>query len=174
MGETIKAIEEAFRIYHERKSATPLRVPLEVEEAIVLYMPSFLKGFRGSGALGLKVVSVYARNPGRGFSLIYATYLLNDPQVGEPLALMEGSYLTGVRTGAASAVAAKYLARSYAEALSLIGAGFQAFFQTWAISKVRGLKAIYLYDQAAERAEELARRLKSELKVESKAVGSVE
>lgn len=174
MEETIEAVEEAFRIYHEGKSVTPLRVPLEVEEGIVLYMPSFLKSFRGSGALGAKVVSVYAGNPERGLPLIYAAYLLNDPTSGKPLALLEGSYLTGMRTGAASAVAAKYLARSDAEALGIIGAGFQGSFQARAISKMRSLKSIYLYDQVARRSEELAKRLRSELRVDSEVMDSPE
>lgn len=172
MEEMIEGVEGAFRIHHEGKSVIPLRVPLEVEEGVVLCMPSFLKGFRGSGALGVKVVSVYARNPGRGFPLIYATYLLNDPQIGKPLALMEGAYLTGMRTGAASAVAAKYLAQGDARALGIIGAGFQAFFQAWAISKVRNLKSVHLYDPAAGRVEKLAERLSSELKLDSKVMNS--
>ena len=174
MEEAIEAVEGAFRLYHEGKSITPLRVPLEAEGGITLYMPSFLKDFKGSGALGVKVVSVYTGNPKRGLPLIHAAYLLADPATGRPLALLEGAYLTGVRTGAASAVAAKYLVREGSMSLGIIGTGFQAFFQAWAISKVRGLKAVHLYDQVPERAEGLARRLNSELKIASRATDSAE
>jgi len=163
MGEAIEAVEEAFRLYHEGRTVTPLRVPLETTGGVILYMPSFLEGFRGPGALGVKVVSVYSGNPGRGLPLIYAAYLLNDPATGEPLALLEGSYLTGVRTGAASALAVRYLSREDSASLGIIGTGFQAFFQVWAISLVRKLERVLLYDQVGAKAEELAGRLSSEL-----------
>ena len=171
MDEVIAAVEDAFRAYRQGEAQAPLRLSLEVEGGQVLYMPA---SFKGPPALGAKVVSVFEENPQRGLPLIYALYLLHDPASGAPLALMEGSYLTGVRTGATSAVAARYLAREDAEYLGIIGAGFQASFQARAISRVRKIKRVYLNDRIRGRAEGLAEKLGTELGIEAKVMDSPE
>jgi alanine dehydrogenase len=75
-----------------------------------------------------------------------ASIILNDPKNGMPVALMDGSYITALRTGAAGAVAAKYLAREDAVTLGVVGAGIQAVYQIAATSKVRKLKSIAVAD----------------------------
>ncbi|MFQ5793959.1 MAG: ornithine cyclodeaminase family protein [Candidatus Bipolaricaulia bacterium] len=173
MEEAVAALEEAFRLYHEGKAAVPLRLPLETPRGVVLYMPAFLRDFRGAGALGGKVVSVYPGNPQQSLPLIHALVLLNDPATGRPLALMEGAYLTGVRTGAASAVAAKYLARPQVKCLGLIGCGFQAFFQVQALCVVRPIERVVLFNRDPARAWDLKHRLEAELGLSAEVVEEV-
>ncbi|MGQ9602529.1 MAG: ornithine cyclodeaminase family protein, partial [Candidatus Bipolaricaulia bacterium] len=148
--EVISAVEEAFRAYQQGGVEVPLRSPFKTGKGMILYMPALLPNFRGSAILGTKIITVFDRNPQKGLPLIHALYLLFDPTSGRPLALLEGSYLTAMRTGATSAVAARYLARAEAESLGIIEAGYQAFFQAWAISQVRRIERAYLYDQVAE------------------------
>ncbi len=176
MEAAVEAIEEAFRAYHRGETKAPLRVSLEVEDAEgqVLYMPALLNSFRDSKALGAKMVSVFNKNPAKNLPLIYASFLLNDPTTGKPLALIEGSYLTGMRTAAASALACKYLARNEAQVLGIIGAGFQAFFQIEALSTVRQINKVLIYDQIREKSEQLAERLKTKLHLDCELAHSAE
>jgi alanine dehydrogenase len=91
-----------------------------------------------------------------------AVIVLNDPKTGMPLALMDGTWITAMRTGAASAVATKYLAKKEAKTLGVVGAGFQAITQIAAISKVKKLKEILVYDIREEAIEKLAKVLAKE------------
>ena len=83
---------------------------------------------RPSGTAGIKWVNVHPDNRQHGLPTVMATILLNDPATGKPLAVMDGTYVTDMRTGAAGGVAAKYLAKSVAT-VGLIGSGQQAWTQ---------------------------------------------
>jgi ornithine cyclodeaminase/alanine dehydrogenase len=147
MEEVIEAVEAAFTDYAQGRWVIPSRTHFTLPEGIMLYMPSFLSpGTEGKGILGAKLVSVFPGNPEKGLPLIYGLYLLYDPSTGRPLALIDGVYLTGIRTGAASAVATKYLSRKDSRALGIIGTGVQAGFHLMAILAVRELEVCYLFD----------------------------
>jgi alanine dehydrogenase len=122
-------------------------------------MPSFSKRFLMAGT---KIVNVHPQNQKKGLPSVMAVIVLNDPKTGMPLALMDGTWITALRTGAASAVATKYLSRKDAKTLGVVGAGFQAITQIAAISKVRRLKEILVYDIREEAIERLARVLAKE------------
>ncbi|HNS52971.1 MAG TPA: ornithine cyclodeaminase family protein [Anaerolineae bacterium] len=146
IGDAIGAVEEAFGQYQEGNTLLPLRTTLPVPEhrGAVLLMPAFIKG---SGALGAKVVSAYGENPAKyGLPTIMATIVLNDPRTGEVLAIMDGAFLTAMRTGAASGVATKYLARTGATTVGILGAGVQARTQLSAICAVRPIAEARVYD----------------------------
>jgi len=96
---------------------------------------------------GLKWVNVHPGNPGRGLLTVMAKILLNDPDTGLEFADLDGTHITDYRTGAAGGVAARYLARSDASRLGLIGAGAQARTQVAAILKVRPIQEIVVYDR---------------------------
>ena len=97
----IRAVESAFARYARGEAVVPSRLPLTAEEGgLLLVMPSSLAGT----ALGAKLVSVYPKNRERGLPTIFATYILMEPGTGRPLALLEGGFLTGIRTGATSAL----------------------------------------------------------------------
>jgi len=156
MADVIEAVEKGFREYKTGHCAVPVRMPVKIEKAqgIFLFMPSYLER---EGSFGTKIVSVFPRNLRLGLSTLQSVYLLNDPTTGEFLALMDGVLLTGMRTGATSAVATKYLSRKNAETLGIIGTGAQAMFQAEAICNVRPIRRILVYDKEPERAKNFSR-----------------
>lgn len=158
MEEVIEALEEGFREVKEGRSLVPIRFRLEVKEykGEFLFMPAYLSGLRQSGT---KMVSVFPQNPSKGKPTIYGIYLLSDPSTGEPLALLEGATLTGLRTGGASGLATRYLAKGEAKRLGIIGTGFQAFFQVRAIRAIRPIEEVWAYDKDPMRLKEFSQRM---------------
>ena len=149
MEEVIDAVEEGFRSCAGNDYNTPVRLPLEVpdQNAVVLYMPAYLTKPQ---TLGAKVVSVFPDNPSRKLPVIIGTYLLHDAATGELMAIMDATYMTGIRTAAASAVATKYLARDDVETLGIIGAGVQATYHIEALCCIRNFNRILVYNRTPE------------------------
>jgi len=145
MKEAIRIVENAFLSYSSGKALIPVRTQIKIphEDGISTYMPGYIEG---SGALGLKIVSVFPKNREKNLATINAFILLIDQQTGVPLAGLEGSYLTALRTGAACGVATNYLAKKESSTLAIIGAGFQAITQLEAVVSVRDIKSVYIYD----------------------------
>lgn len=161
MEVAIEAVEQAFRLHAQGQSVMPIRGAAETDQGILLTMPAALQGEQSG--MAVKVVSVFPKNVDKNLPLIHASVLLNDAETGQPLALMEGSYLTGLRTGAASGVAAKYLVTEDVKVLGVIGCGYQAFFQVWALSCVRSFDRVVLFNRSQSKAETLKQKLESEL-----------
>jgi ornithine cyclodeaminase/alanine dehydrogenase len=169
MEEVIEAVEAAFTDYAQGRWVIPSRTHFTLPEGIMLYMPSFLSpGTEGKGILGAKLVSVFPGNPEKGLPLIYGLYLLYDPSTGRPLALIDGVYLTGIRTGAASAVATKYLSRKDSRA------GVQAGFHLMAILAVRELEVCYLFDWMEDRARRFTEDYSDKLGVNLEVLSSAD
>lgn len=164
MEEAIQAMEDAFRQHALGQVTLPLRTSIAVPEhrGLDLIMPAYVAG--EGGGLGLKVVSVYPDNPAKhNLPTILATVLLQDPRTGALLAILDGTYLTAMRTGAAGGVAARYLARPDARRAGLFGAGVQARTQLLALCHVRPIEEAWVYDpileSASRFAEEMGERL---------------
>jgi len=154
----VDALDEAFR----GGLAAPPRhhhtLPVEGEpDATHLLMPAW-----GGGALGVKVVNVFPGNGARGLSAVQGVYLLQSGRTGETLAVMDGTRITLWRTAAASALAAKRLARSNARRLTLVGAGALAAFLARAHASVRPIREIRIWNHRPAGAEKLAARLMAE------------
>ena len=164
MEEVLEALAKGFREVKEGRCVVPVRFHLVVEEfqGQFLFMPAYLSGLKQSGT---KIVSVFPHNPSKGKPTIYATYLLSDPSSGELLALMEGATLTGIRTGGASGLATRHLARRDAKVLGIIGTGFQSFFQVRAIQAVRPLEEVWAYDVDPERLRNFCERMAPHIQV---------
>jgi alanine dehydrogenase len=106
-------------------------------------MPAYI-----DGAAGVKWVSVYPNNWRQNLPSIMATIILCDPNTGCPLAIMDGTHITNIRTGAAGGVAVKYLARGDSSVIGFIGAGIQARTQLLAISEVLPkIREVKVFDQ---------------------------
>jgi ornithine cyclodeaminase/alanine dehydrogenase-like protein (mu-crystallin family) len=152
MGDAIAAVRQAFIELSAGRAVVPLRghVPIASQEAALLAMPGYLPAQHG---LGAKLVSVFPRNPSRGLPTIFATVVLLDAETGEPAALVEGTYLTALRTGAAGGVAADLLARRDAGIVALFGAGAQGRTQLEAVCAVRPVTQIRVVDARAGAAE---------------------
>ena len=121
----IDALERGFADYAAGRSRVPPRSSVPVtDDGILLLMPAV-----DDVAVGTKIVTFYAGNQARGVPTIYGTYILMDGATGRPLALLDGTFLTGLRTAAASALAARFMARKDSRTLVCFGAGVQAGFQ---------------------------------------------
>jgi len=134
MPAAIDAVAAAFVELSGGQATVPLRLPIgqPQHDAITFFMPAHLTH---SNALGLKVVSVFPHNQQRhGLPSIHALVVLLDAETGRPLAAMDGTYLTALRTGAGSGAATRALARPDARVLALFGAGAQAPHQAHAVS----------------------------------------
>jgi ornithine cyclodeaminase/alanine dehydrogenase len=164
MPDVIDAVEHAFVLHAQKKSVMPIRSMTQTNNGLLLTMPAALEDETQS-ALALKAVSVYADNAKQNLPAIHAAVMLFNAQTGQPLALMEGGYLTALRTGAVSGVAAKYLARDDSKTLAIIGCGVQSYFQAWAIACVRSIQQIKLFNRTIEKAEQLAEKLQRELNI---------
>jgi ornithine cyclodeaminase/alanine dehydrogenase len=162
MGEAIEAVEGAFAQLRRGKVVMPTRSTIMLPEynGSISFMPSYLEE---SKAQATKIISIYPDNPKKGLPTTAAWIVLNDPETGQIMAFMDGTYLTGVRTGAVSGVAAKYLAPKDAKVAAVFGAGAQARNQAWAAATVRKLDEIRVYDPikpAVNRfAEDMEKRL---------------
>jgi ornithine cyclodeaminase/alanine dehydrogenase-like protein (mu-crystallin family) len=118
-----------------------------------------------------KINANFPGNPARGLPTIQGVAALFDAADGRLLALLDSPELTALRTGAATAVAARYLARTEASRLLLCGAGRQAFAQAAALAAVRPLARVWVHDLDVARAARLAARLAAQLGCEARAVG---
>lgn len=156
--EVLEVLEIGFREVKEGRYVIPVRFHFEVEEyqGQFLFMPAYLSGLKQCGT---KAVSVFPQNPSKGKPTIFASYFLSDPTTGELLAIMEASILTGIRTGGASALATRYLARDNARVLGVIGTGFQAEHQVKAIKAVRPIEEVWAYDVDRQRLEKFCHNL---------------
>ncbi len=145
MGDCINVVEQAFAELSEGTAVLPLRTAITPPEGLSLYMPAYLKKM---GALACKVVTVYKNNPSKhNMPTTIGKVLLQDPETGNVICIMDGGYLTAVRTGAASGVATKYLARKdKGQTAGIFGAGVQAKMQLWAIAEVLNLSKVLVYD----------------------------
>lgn len=128
----------------------------------LLLMPAALDD-GGVQTLGTKVVTYYGGNRARGHPTIYASYVLMDGASGRPQALLEGTVLTGIRTGAASALAARHLARPDARRLACFGAGVQAAFQVRCLAAVLPLESVAVVGRDPARARAFCAALAREL-----------
>jgi len=159
MGEAIEAVQEAYIQLSSGQAVVPLRTPVPVErrDAVTLFMPAYLAD---SDALGAKIVSVFAGNPALGLPLIHAVVLVVDAKTGQPTALMDGTYLTALRTGAASGVATSLLARAEARVAAIFGAGVQARTQLEAVCTARSIEKVWVYDPVPEFAAAYVREMR--------------
>ena len=146
----VEALAEAFR----GDVAVPVRhhhtIPHESADATLLLMPAWTES--GSRYVGCKVVTVFPANVQAGKPSVYGQYLLMSGDSGEPLALIDGRVLTAWRTAAASALAARYLAREDAAHLVMVGAGALAPHLVRAHASVRPIKRVTLWNRTQSKA----------------------
>jgi len=153
MEAAVAAVESAFAAFGGGDATMPPKIYLSIEdhEGDFRAMPARL-----GGSAGIKWVNVHAHNRKRfGLPTVMAVYVLSDPANGFPLALMDGTSLTALRTGAAGAVASKYLAASEPRTISFIGCGVQAHTLHAAHRVVFGDFETLAHDRSSDRAAEL-------------------
>ncbi len=161
MSAAMDAVSAAFAQLSSQQAQVPLRPHLSIPpaEGLALIMPAYLAG---SNALAVKLLTLFPHNlEQHHLPTINALVLLFDTSNGLPVALIEGSALTALRTGAASGVATRLLARNTASVLALFGAGAQALPQAWGVCEARSIKRIWLMNRTRANAEHLAETLRN-------------
>jgi alanine dehydrogenase len=161
MKDAIAIVRDAFAQLSTDQATVPLRVPVPIEkhDGVTLFMPAHL---RTSDALAVKIVSVHNQNPSKGLPLIHALVVVIDAATGKPLAIMEGGYLTALRTGAATGVSTDLLARREAKIAAIFGAGVQGRSQLLAVAAVRKLERVYVYDAVPGQADRFVREMRGQ------------
>jgi alanine dehydrogenase len=154
MGDVIKVVEEAFRMCGEGKGKMPAKVYLSVEQGDFRAMPAALPG-----CAGMKWVNVHPGNPSRGLPSVMAVLIYSDRETGYPLAIMDATEITAYRTGAAAAIASKYLARPDSHTVGVIGAGYQAYTQILAHAELFNPISISASDISKAAVDRLAQSL---------------
>jgi ornithine cyclodeaminase len=160
MTKAIDAMKAAYAALSDGRAEVPLRarLPIPRHDALSLFMPAFVEQATGE-ALAVKVVSLFPKNPERGLAYIQAAVLVMEPDTGRPLALLEGSSLTAIRTGAAGGAAVDVLARPDSRVVALFGAGVQGKTQLEAACTVRKINKAWVFDVDPGRASALASEL---------------
>jgi len=170
--EALKVVERAFQLQAEGKVIMPPKLYLD--------LPAYHGDFRAmpayvDGSAGIKWVCAYPDNPNQGLPSVIATIILSDPKTARTLAIMDGTYITAVRTGAAGGVAVKYLARKDSSVIGIIGAGQQARTQLLAISEVLPqIEEIRVFDQNRDVSLKYVEEMKAKLNVNIRSVESIE
>lgn len=152
MQDLIPVMEKALIDFSAGKVVQPVRTSFEVEpyDGYFFLMPAYGEG------LGVKIVTLYYNNVERGLPAHYATIFLLDPETGAPLAVMDGTLITEMRTAAVSAAATKLLAPVDARILAIIGSGVQARSHFKAMSLVRDFEEVRVCDRTPEIAQRFA------------------
>lgn len=159
MKTAIDVMRTAFAAVSDGRATVPVRLGLETGHGVSLFMPAHLPD---SGDAAAKVVSVMPGNAALGLPVIHAVVLVLDPVTGRPLALMDGTWLTALRTGAIGGLAAELLSRPESSVVALFGAGVQARTQIEAVRCVRDIREVRVVSARGESAELLAEDLRAD------------
>lgn len=161
MATIVDALEDMFR----EKGAGRIEMPPKpgihpLPDAFIHAMPAYVPSV---GAAGMKWVAGYPQNQARGLPYISGLLILNDPQTGVPICVMDCTWITAVRTGAATAVAAKYLARDDATSVGILACGVQGRTNLEALACVRPVSHVKAYDIDREVAERFGAQMGAHL-----------
>ena len=164
ISDVLYVVEDAFRMWGEGKGNMPAKSYLLLEHGDFRAMPAALPG-----CAGVKWVNAHPHNPSRKLPSVMAVIIYNDPETGYPLAVMDATNITAYRTGAAAAIASKYLARRDSHTIGIIGAGRQAYTQILAHAELFDLSSINVFDISEAAVDKLIRSL-SEYSIKSRSI----
>ena len=160
----IEADKEALKNYSDGGSDIPLRTVIDVDKdssSTAIFMPGYIKD---KNALGMKIIDIYPDNIEKGFVTSPSTMILIDKDNGFVKAILDGTILTRLRTGAVSGAATEVLSNEDARSFLLIGTGGQAGTQLEAVLAVRDIEEAFVFDVNYERAEAFAKEMNEKLK----------
>ena len=181
MAATMDDIEEVFRLHAAGDYVLPEKIALYWDELRpgeegdhVNIMPGYLGG--RFHVVGLKTIAAFPRNPvERKLPRASALVVLHDTETGLPLAVMDGTLISAMRTGAVTGVATKYLAREDVTQVGIIGAGVQCHTQLMALQVARpGIQQAIIFDIRRDRAETLAAEMGQRLDLDIRVADSAE
>jgi alanine dehydrogenase len=173
LAECIDAVEEAFRLHAEGLSLAPGVLETLTEDGGFHIKAAGLK-LAGGSYYAAKVNGNFPPNPERfGLPTLQGVVILFDAERGRPLAIMDSMELTALRTAAATAVAARYMARPDSKVVTVCGCGIQGRAQLRALTQVLPVEKVYAFDSDGGRAESFAREMSGELGLEVKAIADL-
>ena len=168
MPTIIDAVENMFREKGEGRVEMPPKPGIHTQpDAFIHAMPAYIPSL---GAAGVKWISGYPGNQAKGLPYITGLLILNDPETGVPTAIMDATWLTAQRTGAATAVAARHLARPNSSTAGIIACGVQGRSNLEALACVFSLEKVWAYDRNREVAETFATDMSAALDVQVEVV----
>ncbi len=158
LDQVMDAIENAYAIDLKGDYRMPPRMHVKNEDNTLLYMPCFMKSI-----FGTKFLSLFPGNAARNKPVIQGLVLLNCPESGMPLALLDGATLTAIRTGAVGGVAVRHLSPKKSKTVGLVGAGIQGFRQVLYACEARDIEEVNLFDSSSTKSSALAGELEKML-----------
>ncbi|MBI4341080.1 MAG: ornithine cyclodeaminase family protein [Candidatus Omnitrophica bacterium] len=162
LSTAIRVVRAAFISYARGQAVMPPKIYLPLPRGSDFRaMPAYVER---PAACGVKWVNVHPNNPRRGLPSVMATIVLNDPATGEPLAVMDGSLITKLRTAAAAAVAAHTLARPDSRVVALVGCGGQADAQLLALAQLFHVRQVQVWGHRAGEAAAFCQRMRRVLR----------
>jgi len=166
MKEVIRVVKEAFLEKAEGRIEVPPKPGIHPQkDAFIHVMPAYIPKMKSAG---IKLVSGFPENPKRGLPYISGLLILNDTETGFPISVMDCTWITAKRTGAATAIAAKHLARQDSKVLGILGCGVQGRSNLEALTAVcKNLEEVEAYDISKRNLERYVEEMtaKHELKV---------
>ncbi|NHV98040.1 MAG: alanine dehydrogenase [Thaumarchaeota archaeon] len=153
--ELMDAMEDAFRAKTTGRVQMPTKVYVSLPDGDFRTMMAYIPDLEMAC---VKVVNVHPKNPEKhGLPTVMATIILIEPNTGRPLAIMDGTYLTNMRTGATGGIAAKYLARKNSKIVGMVGAGAQARTQLLALNEVFRIEEVRVYARTKAECEKFSK-----------------
>jgi len=148
----LEALEDAFRALSAGRTSVPARVAARTPDGLLGAMPGWVEGM----GLASKLVTVFPGNAAEGLPSHQGLIVLFDDRTGTPAAILDGERITALRTAAASAVAARLLARPGSRVLAVLGAGVQGRAHLETVPSVLDLEEVRIASRSPEHAEVLA------------------
>ncbi|MCJ7677708.1 MAG: ornithine cyclodeaminase family protein [Anaerolineales bacterium] len=171
MPDIIEALEEMFREKGAGRVEMPPKPGIHTRpDAFIHAMPAYIPALE---AAGIKWIAGYPGNQAKGLPYITGLLVLNDPDTGLPLAIMDATWITAQRTGAATAIAARRLARPDSATVGIVACGVQGRSNLEALACLFPVKRVRAYDLHPEIAERYAREMGARLAIEIEPVTSL-
>jgi ornithine cyclodeaminase/alanine dehydrogenase len=168
MAQIIEALDRMFVEKGQGAVEMPPKPGIHTQQdAFIHAMPAYIPSLE---AAGMKWISGYPGNQAKGLPYITGLLILNDPETGIPLAVMDATWITAKRTGAATAVAAKYLARTDSSSAGILACGVQGRSNLEALATVFELTTVKVYDIHADVAATFAREMGAMLELDIEVV----
>ena len=165
MREIIDTLTSAFRQKGEGRVEMPPKPTIHPGggDNFIHAMPAYIAGMESAG---LKWVGGFTENSKKNLPYITGLVILNDTETGLPLLVMDCVWITGMRTGAATALAARYLARPDSSTLGILGCGVQGRTNLEALNVLFPLKRVMAYDVSKDAAKKYATEISNRLEIE--------
>jgi ornithine cyclodeaminase/alanine dehydrogenase len=172
MKDIIRALEKMFKEKGEGKVEMPPKPGIHTRpDAFIHAMPAYIPSLKSAG---MKWIAGYPGNQKKGLPYITGLLILNDPETGLPIAVMDATWITAKRTGAATAVAAKYLARPESSTVGILACGVQGRSNLEALACLFKIKKVKVYDVYPDVAQRFAKEMGAALKLSIEVVSKPE